>query len=167
MKKLLLIPLLIITAVLFTACGPSSVTETVIVTDNSSYQQYAAAAQVFADAANSYNAARAGLESAKQQYESKHRQLQPQIDNLTRKLTEAYNELATAQNKLKAYEDEDYSAVKLYGLLQERLEMLRGWMKGVADGTDNLTAANMTPEVKIQFRQDFKEIYAELPDWAR
>lgn len=165
MKRLLLI-ILTIAAASCVACGPAAVPETVIITDNSSYQQYIAAAQVYANAANSYNAARAGLDSAREQYQEKRRQLQPQIENLTQKLTEAYNELATAKNRLKAYEDEDYSAVKIYQLLQERLETVRAWLKGVA-GTDNLTAANMTPEVKVRFREDFKEIYAELPDWAR
>jgi chromosome segregation ATPase len=166
MKNLVFI-ILAITAASLSSCGPGTVTETVIITDNSGRQQYIEAVAAYVNAANSYEVARAELDSAKKQYQEKRRQLQPQIDNLTQKLTEAYNDLAAAQNKLKAYEDEDYSAVKLYGLLQERMGALKGWLKGVADGTDNLTAANMTPEVKIQFREDFKEIYAELPDWAR
>ncbi|MFA5323199.1 MAG: hypothetical protein WC373_11055 [Smithella sp.] len=61
-------------------------------------------------------------------------------------------------------DNENYK--KLLDESNGKITFLKNWMIGIVDGSDNLTTAGMTDSAKKAFRQDFKELWVELPDWV-
>ncbi len=170
MRKILWGTFFLFLVTMMVGCSTTAtVTQTIVVTDNTCTQQYSEVISQYIDLNSQLQIKLNEAENSKTEYYNKF----VEYDNLEKKLKGDSIDMKIEIERLKAeiVSINDFSSHQdLYiQELMNKINYARSIFLAVFDGSDNISAANMSSAEKIQFRTFFKKWYLSdtIPDWLR